>query len=148
MAQAVKNLPAVWETWFWSLGREDPLEKGMGTHSSVLAWRIPWINRGAWQATVHGVTESDTTEQLTFPLWIKRIKWLILFLFFLDCQETQTIMMIHSNQWYNKLLFNVFISHLHLCLLFCVSLPNDLFIYICYCFHSVSHLIPSLTEYK
>ena len=42
MPQMVKNLPAVPETWLRSLGREDPLEKGMATHSSVLAWRIPW----------------------------------------------------------------------------------------------------------
>ena len=42
MAQMVKNLPAMWETWVPSLGGEDPLEKGMATHSSILAWRIPW----------------------------------------------------------------------------------------------------------
>ena len=42
VAQAVKNLPATRETWVPSLGREDPLEKGMATHSSILAWRIPW----------------------------------------------------------------------------------------------------------
>ena len=42
MAQTVKNLPAVQETQVWSLGWEDLLEKGMATHSSVLAWRIPW----------------------------------------------------------------------------------------------------------
>ena len=41
MAQMVKNLPAMWETWVQSLGWEDPLEEGMATHSSVLAWRIP-----------------------------------------------------------------------------------------------------------
>ena len=40
--QIVKNLPAVWETWVQSLGLEDPLEKSMATHSSILAWRIPW----------------------------------------------------------------------------------------------------------
>ena len=57
----VKNLPAMRETWGQSPGWEDPLEEGMATHSSVLAWRIP-IDRGAWQATVHGVTESDMTE--------------------------------------------------------------------------------------
>jgi len=38
----VKNLPAMWETWLPSLGQDDPLEKGMATHSSILAWRIPW----------------------------------------------------------------------------------------------------------
>ena len=42
MAQLVKNLPAMWETWVQSLDWEDPLEKGMATHSSILAWGIPW----------------------------------------------------------------------------------------------------------
>ena len=42
VAQTVKNLPAMWETWVRSLGWEDPLEEGMATHSSVLAWRVPW----------------------------------------------------------------------------------------------------------
>ena len=43
VAQLVKNLPAMQEIWVQSLGREDPLEKGMATHSSILAWRISWI---------------------------------------------------------------------------------------------------------
>ena len=42
MAQTVKNLPAIWETWARPLSQEDPLEKGMATHSSILAWRILW----------------------------------------------------------------------------------------------------------
>jgi len=42
VAEMVKNLPAMWETHVQSLGWEDPLEKGMATHSSILAWRIPW----------------------------------------------------------------------------------------------------------
>ena len=42
MAQTVKNLPKMQETWVQSLGQEDPLEKRMATHSSILAWRIPW----------------------------------------------------------------------------------------------------------
>jgi len=42
VAQTVKNPPAVWETWVRSLDWEDPLEKGMATHSSILAWRILW----------------------------------------------------------------------------------------------------------
>ena len=53
----VKNLPAMQETGAQSLGWEDPLEKGTGTHFSILAWKNP-MDRGAWQATVHGVTES------------------------------------------------------------------------------------------
>ena len=57
MAQKVKNLPAMWETWVQSLGWEDPLEKGMATHSGILAWRIP-MDRGAWWAPVHEVTKS------------------------------------------------------------------------------------------
>ena len=59
MAQTVKNLPAVQETWVQSLGWEDPLEESMATHSSILAWRIP-MDRGAWWATVHGVSKSRT----------------------------------------------------------------------------------------
>ena len=55
----VKNLPAMQETWVQLLGCEDPLEEGMATHSSILAWRIP-MDRGAWRATVHGVAKSQT----------------------------------------------------------------------------------------
>ena len=42
VAQTVKRLPTMWETWVQSLGQEDPLEKEMATHSSTLAWKIPW----------------------------------------------------------------------------------------------------------
>ena len=59
MAQLVKNLPAMQETWVPSLGWEDRLEEGMATHSSILAWRIP-MDREAWWATVHGVAKSWT----------------------------------------------------------------------------------------
>ena len=61
MAQLVKNLPAVQETWVRFLGREDPLEKEMATHSSILAWRIPRTEEpGGLQSM--GSQESDTTE--------------------------------------------------------------------------------------
>ena len=59
VAQLVKNLPAMWETWVRSLGWEDVLEERMATHSSILTWRIP-MDRGAWWATDHGVTRSQT----------------------------------------------------------------------------------------
>ena len=59
MAQTVKNPPAVQETWVRPLGWGDPLEEGMATHSSILAWRIP-MDRGAWQAPVHGFAMSQT----------------------------------------------------------------------------------------
>jgi len=55
VAQMVKNLPALQETWYQSLGWEDSLEKEMATHSSILACRIPWT-----EATVHEVTKSQT----------------------------------------------------------------------------------------
>ena len=55
----VKNLPAVRETWFQSLGWEDPLKEGMATCSGILSWRIP-MDRRAWWATVHGVAKSWT----------------------------------------------------------------------------------------
>ena len=59
VTQMVKNLPAMPETQVQSLGQEDPLDKGMATCSSVIAWRIS-MDRGAWWATVHGVTKSQT----------------------------------------------------------------------------------------
>jgi len=59
VAQLVKNPSAMWEIWVQSLGWEDPLEEGMATHSSILAWRIP-EDTGAWQATVHGIAKSWT----------------------------------------------------------------------------------------
>ena len=60
MAHIVKNLPAMWKTWVQSLGQEDSMEKGMVTHSSVLAWRIPWT-----EPTVYAAAESNTSERLT-----------------------------------------------------------------------------------
>ena len=47
VAQTIKNLPATWETWFWSQGWEDFLEEEMATHPSILAWTIPWTKEPA-----------------------------------------------------------------------------------------------------
>ena len=58
-AQTVKNLPPTRETRLQSLGKEDALEKGMATHSSILAGRIP-MDRGTWWAAVHGVSKNQT----------------------------------------------------------------------------------------
>ena len=63
VAQTVKRLSTIQETWVRSLGREDPLQEGMATHSSILAWRIPWTEEPGG-ATVPGVTESEMTEQV------------------------------------------------------------------------------------
>ena len=70
VAQMVKNLPAMQETQIRSLGWEDPLEKEMATHSSILAWRIPWTEEpGRLQSM--GRKESDMTEQLTHTYVVK-----------------------------------------------------------------------------
>ena len=76
MAQRLKRLPAMWETWVQSLGWEDPLGKEMATHSSILAWRIPWmedlggLESHGWRSLVgyspRGRKESETTERLHF----------------------------------------------------------------------------------
>ena len=56
VAQMVKNPPAMWEAWVQSLGWEDPLEEEMATHSSILAWRIPWAEE---PDRLHGVTKNN-----------------------------------------------------------------------------------------
>ena len=62
VAHIVNNLPAMQETWVWSLDQEDPLDKGRATHSSILAWRIPWTEEpGGLQSTES--QELDTTER-------------------------------------------------------------------------------------
>ena len=60
MAQRIKHLPAMQGTWVQSLGWEDPLEKGMATHSSILAWRIPWTEEpGGLQSMGSQVVKQD-----------------------------------------------------------------------------------------
>ena len=68
MAQMIKRLPTMWVTRVQSLGREDPLEKEMATHSSTLAWKIPWTEgqRSLVGYSPWGRKELDTTEQLHF----------------------------------------------------------------------------------
>ena len=63
MAQMVKNLPAVNETWVKSMGQEDPLEKGMSTHSSILAWRIPWTEETGGSMGLQKVWSNLVTKQ-------------------------------------------------------------------------------------
>ena len=61
VAQMVKNLPAVWKSWVGSQGQEDPLEKGMATHSSILARRIPWTEESGGLQSMES-QRVDTTE--------------------------------------------------------------------------------------
>ena len=62
VAQSVKNLPAVQKTWVQSLGGEDPPEKQMDTHSSILAWKIPWTEEPGGLYSPWGQMELDTIE--------------------------------------------------------------------------------------
>ena len=74
MAQTIKNLPTMQETWVRSLGQEDPLEKGLATHSSTLAWRMPRTEEPGYSSWV---AELDTTERLMlsfFTIFISNIK--------------------------------------------------------------------------
>ena len=68
----VKNLPAMQETQVLSLGQENPLEKGTTTHSSILAWRIPWTEESAGYSP-WGHKELDMTEKLRLSLFILHI---------------------------------------------------------------------------
>ena len=65
----VKNPPALQQTQVLSLGQEDPLEKGMATHSSILAWRTPWTEEPGRLNSPWGHKELDTNEQLTLSLF-------------------------------------------------------------------------------
>ena len=70
MAQMIKNPPAIQETWVRSPDWEDPLKKGMATHSSSLAWRTPWT-KSLTGYSPRGHKESDTTNRLTLSLFTK-----------------------------------------------------------------------------
>ena len=71
VSQMVKNPPTMRETWVGSLGWENPLEEGMATYSSILAWRI-LMNRGGWQASPWSCEESDMTERLSLSLHFQK----------------------------------------------------------------------------
>ena len=64
VAQIVMNLPEIWETWIQSLGWEDPLEEDMATHSSILAWEIPWTEEPGRLQFIRFQKDSDMTYQL------------------------------------------------------------------------------------
>ena len=74
MAQMVKRLPALQETWVRSQGREDPLEKDTATHSSILAWRIPWTEEPGGLQSI-GSKELYTTERVHFLSFFNRKMW-------------------------------------------------------------------------
>ena len=80
LAQLVKNLPAVQETWVWSQGREDPLEKEMASHASTLAWKIPWTEEpGGLQSMGSQRVRHDrvtNTFAFTFHSVFGPLRWL------------------------------------------------------------------------
>ena len=92
-----------------SLGREDPLQKGMATHSSILAWRIPWTeeDRGAWWATVHwGLKESDPTEATKHArICQKRLRICVSFL--LCCYKLPQTLQLKISQIYYHIVIEV-----------------------------------------
>ena len=81
MAQRLKCLPAMWETWVQSLGWKDSLEKEMTTHSSILAWRIPWTEEPSGLQSKGSQRVGDTTEQLHFHF---HFEWFSGFPYFLQ----------------------------------------------------------------
>ena len=85
MAQMIKNLPAMRDTWVQCLGPENPLEKGMATHSSILAWRIPWTEESGRLYSSWDHKELDTTEQLTFH-------FISCIIYYSECFETHLIL--------------------------------------------------------
>ena len=77
VAQTVKCLPTMRETWVWSLGQEDPLEKEMATHSSNLAWKIPWVwvNSGSWWWTGRPGVLWFMGSQRVGHDWVIELNW-------------------------------------------------------------------------
>ena len=91
VAQMVKNPTAMRGTWVWSLSCDNPLKDGKATHSSILAWRIP-MDWGAWQATVHGVTERQTrlsTAQSSIEHEV--FIWELPYYYFFFCQSLPSL---------------------------------------------------------
>ena len=122
VAQMVKDPPAMQDTQVRSLGGEDPLEKGMATHCSILAWRIPWTE----EPHLWGCKKLDMTEQLTLSLLLTLLKFWIFQdilrpLLFLSCPQVQSwkyhLMLMTSNVYLHpKLLHELWyvISKWHL----------------------------------
>ena len=87
VAQMVKNPPAMWETWVRSLSWEDPLEKGMATHSSILAWRIPWSEKPGGLQFMESQRRGYDWATFTFT-FLSSLSLLILIIFLLKMHKT------------------------------------------------------------
>ena len=108
VVQMGRNLPAMQETWVWSLNREDPLEKEMATHSSVLAWSIPWTEKPGWiQFTGSQRVRSNlATEQPTsYTYYITSAYW-VLYIHSLISFSQQSLHFILTEMGYRKIHFS------------------------------------------
>ena len=75
VGQMVKHLPTMWETWVQSLGWEDPLEKEMATHSSTLAWKIPWTEERGGASGKEPAYQCRRPKRRRFSPWVGKIPW-------------------------------------------------------------------------
>ena len=87
VVQLIKNPPATWETWLRSLGWENLLEKGKATHSSILAWRIPWIKSMGSQRVGHDwATFTFTIDRVSARVWHSQSLRLVTWIYYWDCK--------------------------------------------------------------
>ena len=108
VAQTVKHLPAMWETWVQSLGQEDPLEKEMATHSSTRAWKTPYMEEsgglpamGSQRVRQHWVTSISECYMVGFIKYVAFPDWLLLF-------SNEHLWFLHVFSWLDSSLLLVF----------------------------------------
>ena len=89
MARMLKNLPAMQETWVHSLGRQDPLEKGMATHSNILAWRIPWTEELGGVQSMGSQRDGHGPEKVSFHSSLKKCN-------IKECSNYHTVALIYT----------------------------------------------------
>ena len=119
LAQTVKNLLTMQETWVWSLSQEDPLEKGMATHSSILVWRIPWTeeHRGLQSMGLQRVGHDWATSTFTFHRGTTSLAFVIHLQPILNPCKT----ILNHNSWEG-------LVHSHPHWVFCIIFPLSLLI--------------------
>ena len=96
VAQMVKNSPAIWETLVWSLGQEDTLEKGVATHSSILAWRITWTQEPGGLLGLQIIRQNRETNTSTFSIQTTRIAGILLLLLFFNSLSCVQLFVSHG----------------------------------------------------
>ena len=129
VAQRLKHLPPMWETWVWSLGQEDPLEKEMATHSSILAWRVSWTEEpGRLQSAGSRRVRHNWATSLHFSSHTHQCLLFVVILM---------VVILTGMSWYLYLIV----------ILFCISLMIVIFsIFSCACWLSVYYLWKNVCE--